>query len=949
MALSSSQIYVATYSAAPDRINTPSSVRAHVQEPPSTSRWRFGRSTTNLRESESRSSSSTGRTVSTRRDPSPPPSVPKLERSASKMSLFSLFSRPKVERARGHTEVGLAVPMRPQTPPKNQPAPSAPKSALRHNPSPPAQQTIRSRSSQMFRQSMRPPPPQREFGSWDPPPLFQAFPQSVKHATVQACVFAPEVLMRTQSQRRQAEMLRERMDSVRDLSVIAEDGSEAKRLEKTHRRLISNSVLNPPAPELVNKIYILVTAGFVLQYAGDGSFDRLPEKVLKLGKDSAAFACDLIPGKHWVLQISSHAHDDGTIEAGPQKSLLSRLRSQNATVKKAATSFLLVLESAEEMDAWMTVVRKEIDNQGGMKIKDESSRASSSTDDTRETRSSDTTSHRYLVQRDAKAPSRMVPVDSPHQSQYGSPRIVTSEWESTRSERTASIAESSSGQSFRHGNQRQSIETSSVATTPLSQDHYQLESLRGRSRFSFVSTATSLSGPGTRNTSRESSPAPQSPLKEGFSTAVEAEPLRSAMSLKSFHMNPSSSVASRRRSMQPLPVTNEHFAPPVKQSFQRQRHSLYGPTSPTMTNEERPSGVESVLTINATAAKHLQEAVESPIVPIAGAALPLRPHFQIDACALGQAPTREDSPVRFNARSYSVPPRRDVVSPPPKDPAPLPPPSASRQSIIGSLPAVPTQSAASSSPTSNARAQRRISANPKSFLRPLPVRPQQQHTDQAMLVPRRLSSLNPPLGPAPLRLNVNVNRSVTAPVRPSPASSNTTPISGSDTPQSATSATQPRRPTSFQARNTPAPFLLSSARPVRAIASTPSFMPGRRTSNPPTDEVPSLQPSPSTGALRSLALASEKSITPRRSMPSFAMPPPAPPPNMPLPTLPPNLPFPPPPPTMPLPTLPPSVTPSGSPPTMPLPAPPPNLPLPAPPPNAPLPALPALAPKGVSV
>ncbi|KAF2028310.1 hypothetical protein EK21DRAFT_90733 [Setomelanomma holmii] len=956
MALASSQIYVATYSAASERTNSASNIRARAQEPPSTSRWRFGRSTTNLREPEFRSSSSTGHTASIRRDPSPTPSVPKLERSASKMSLFNLFSRPKVERARGHTEVGLAVPMRPQTPPKPTPVPSAPKSALRRNPSPPAQQTIRSRSSQMFRQSMRPLPPQREFGSWDPPPLFQAFPQSVKHATVQACVFAPEVLMRTQSQRRQAEMLRERMDSVRDLSVISEEGAEAKRLEKTHRRLISNSVLNPPAPELVNKIYILVTAGYVLQYAGDGSFDRLPEKVLKLGKDSAAFACDLIPGKHWVLQISSHAHDDGTIEAGPKNSLLSRLRSQNAAVKKAATSFLLVLESAEEMDAWMTVVRKEIDNQGGMKVKDESSRASSSTDDTQDTKSTDTTSHRYRVQRDPKAPSKIVPVDSPHQSQYGSPQIVTSEWESNRSERTSSIADSSSGHSYRHGNQRQSIETSSVATTPMSQEHYQLESLRGRSRFSFVSTATSLSGPGTRNTSRESSPAPQSPLKEGFSPAVEAEPLRSAMSLKSFHMNPSSSVASRRRSMQPLPVTNEHFAPPVTTPSQRQRHSLYGPTSPTMTNEERPNGVDSILKIKAPASRHLEESIKSPIVPFASAPRPTRPSRQSDASnqapiVTQEAQAREDSPVRFNTRSYSIPPRRDVVSPPPRDPAPLPPASASRQSVIGSLPSIVTQPVVSSSPASDGRAQRRTSANPKPFLRPFPVRPQQQHTDQAntVIVPRRLSSLNPPTGRAPLRLNVNFNRSVTAPVRPTPASSNTTPISNPDTPQSAASATQPRRPTSFQNRTTPAPFHLSSARPVRVIASTPSFMPSKRSSNSHADEPPVLQSSPSTGALRSLALASERHIAPQRSISSFAMPPPAPPPQMPLPTLPPNLPLPPPPPSMPLPALPASVKPSGSSPTMPLPAPPPNMPLPAPPPNAPLPALPASAPKEVSL
>lgn len=932
-------------------MNFASSARNRVQEQSSTSRWRFGRSTTNLREPES----STSRSSSIRRDPSPSPSVPKLERSASKMSLFNLFSRPKVERARGHTEVGLAVPMRPQTPPKPSPPISAPKSSLRQNPSPPAQQSIRARSSQIFRPtSMRPLPAQKEFGSWEPPPLFQAFPQSVKHATVQACVFAPEVLMRTQSQRQQAEILRERMDSARDLSIIAEDGAEAKRLEKTHRRLISNSVLNPPAPELVNKIYILVTAGYVLQYAGDGSFDRTPEKVLRLGKESAAFACDLIPGKHWVLQISSHAHDDGTIEAGPKNSLLSRLRSQNAAVRKAATSFLLVLDSAEEMDAWMTVVRKEIDNQGGMKVKDESSRASSSTDDTRETKSSDTTSHRYLVQRDPKAPSKIVPVDSPLQSQYGSPRIVTSDWESNRSMRTASIAESSSGQSYRHGNQRQSMEISSIATTPASQDQVQLDSLRSQSRFSYMSAATSLSGPGTRNTSRESSPAPQSPLKEGFSHVAEPEPLRSAMSLKSFHMNPSNSVASRRRSMQPLPVTNEDFTHSAKKSFPRQRHSLFGPTSPTMTDLERPVAGKKMLSIDEPAMKQTRDVPDQSVLPIADATRPIRPHVQTElssqVSALVQPQPREDSPVRSNTRSYSIPPSRDFVSPPPRDPAPLPPVPGPRQSFVRNLPATSTQSAASSSPTLDTRTQRRISTNPKPFLRPLPVRPQQQHTDQLKVAPRRLSSLTPTSGPAPLRLGINFNRSVTAPVKPSMVSTSTGPFSDPHTVHSTPQPLQPRRPTSVQARTTPAPFLLNPSRPVRAIASTPSFVPSRRTSNP--------QALPSTTQIASQldlgivasreqdeTLVQHNFVAPRRSMPAIGLPPPVPPPNMPLPTLPPNLPLPPTPLKMPLPLPPPLSS------SIPLPGPPPNMPLPAPPPSAPLPLTPpqVQASNGVSV
>ncbi|KAF1850475.1 uncharacterized protein K460DRAFT_275099 [Cucurbitaria berberidis CBS 394.84] len=890
-------------------------------ESSSTSRWRFNRSTTNLLE------------VSSRQAPTNPipranTPAPKLERPPSKMSLFSLFSRPKVERARGHTsEVGIAVPMRPQTPPRAASPVSAPKSSLRLNPSPPAQQTIRSRSSQMFRpMSMRPTPTptpsQREFGSWDPPPLFQAFPQSLKHATLQACVFPPEVLMRTQSQRQHAELLRDRMDSARDLSTIAENDS----LEKTHKRLISNSALNPPTPELVNKIYMLVTAGFVLQYGGDGSFDRLPEKVLKLGKDSAAFACDLIPGKHWVLQISSRAHDDGTVEPEPKHNLLSRLRSQNATTKKSATNFLLVLESAEEMDEWMTTVRKEIDNMGGMKVKEDATRASSSTDGSTEKKSTDTASHRYLVHRDPNVITKVAPpIDSPPQSQYSaSPRIVTSDWETDRSVRTASIAESSSGQSSRRDNNtRQSVDMSSVASTPVSQHQLQLDQLRGRSRSSFMSTTTATSGPGTRNTSREPSPAPQSPLKESFSPIGEAEPLRTTMSLKSFHMNPSNNgTASRRRSVQPLPVTNENLLPPIQVPISHPRHSFYSPTSPTVPELGKPGALGPAMTSKVSVATSPLNDKENTVAHITSCARSTTPKLQTNfAGELSITPegqTREDSPVKCNTRSYGSPPRRNTISPPPNGPAPLPPQSGKRQSVFGT-PAMSNQSAAAysaSSPT--ARTQRRLSATPKPFFRPFPIRPQAQHSDAARIVPRRQSSLTPTSAPAPLPLGINVSRSVTAPARSPSAAANMTPTSHPNNLHFAPNTL--RRPNSVIIRSDPAPFL-SSSRPVRAIQSTPSFVPGRRASNVPTSAPRQWQPAPSIDTLRQQALAhqaqehaQQKAVLPGGSMPAMGLPPRAPPPNMPLP---------PPPPSMPLPMPPLS---------MPLPTPPPNMPLPPPPP-----------------
>ena len=878
------------------------------------SRWRFTRSTANLQEPVARSPSVASQTPSI-----VPPK--KLERVTSKMSLFSLFSRPKVEKARGHTEVGLAVPMRPQTPPKPTQPISIPKSSLRQNPSPPAQQTIRARSSQMFRpMSMRPAVQHHEFGNWDPPPLFQAFPQSLKHATVQACVFAPEILMRSQSQRQQAESIREKMDNQRDLSTIAENGTETKKLEKTHKRLMSNSVLNPQTPELVNKIYILVTAGFVLQYAGDGAFDRLPEKVLKLGKESAAFACDLIPGKHWVLQISSHASDDGTFESGPKNSLLARLRTQNATMRKSATSFLLVLESAEEMDEWMTIVRKEIDNLGGMKAKDDFARASSSTDDSGGKNSSETTSHRYRVNRDPHIVSRVVPVESQHST---SPKIVASEWEANQNDQTKNSIDSSSGQSARFNtNNRLSVEMSSVASTPVSQHQVQLDQLRGRSRYSFMSTATSASGAGTRNTSRESSPAPHSPLKEEFTATGDSEPLRSAMSLRSFHMNPNNTMSSRRRSMQPLPITNEDLSQTVTTPPTSKRHSLYNPVSPTVPELGQPFVAGPAAPLKKETAPNKADAPPAT-AQVTDAVRSSPPQLKTEVS--GQADdndllsTREDSPVRFNAHAYSALPRRDAISPPPKDPAPVPPPPAQRQSMMGPAPMY-------ASTAGDSKTRRRTSASPKPFLRPFPVRPQAQHGDSSTIVARRQSSLTPSPTPSPLPPGVYMNRSVTAPIRPPSAASNMQPTTNPHGLHSAQASQALRRPASVQIRSAdPAPFL--SSRPIRAIASTPSFVPGRRMSNAPvpSSDAAAHRPTPSIEALRQQAFAQQKTITPRRSIASMGLPPPAPPPNKALPTPPRNITSPTPPPNMPLPPPPPSMG---------LPAPPPTMPLPPTPPEA---------------
>ncbi|KAF5853348.1 hypothetical protein GGP41_001917 [Bipolaris sorokiniana] len=899
---------------------------ADLSARPPMSRWRLTRSTANLREAAREAA----RSPSITSKASVPAPTKTLERVSSRMSLFNLFSRPKVEKARGHTEVGLAVPMRPQTPPKPTAPMSVPKSSLRQNPSPPAQQTIRARASQRFRPtSMRSTVLYNEFGDWEPPPLFQAFPQSIKHATVQACVFAPEVLMRTQSQRRQAESLLERIDHERELSTIIENSTEAKKLEKSHKRLISHSVLHPSTPELVNKIYVLVTSGYILQYAGDGPFDRVPEKVLKLGKESAAFACDLIPGKHWVLQISSHASGDGALEVGPKSSILARLRTQHLNTRRSVTSFLLVLESAEEMDEWMTSVRREIDNLGGTRTRDDSARASCSTDGGSVSKeSAEIANHRFRVSRDAYNMSKVVPIE-PRLS--ASPKIIASDWE-TNPEQTKRSIDSSSGQSHRQSS-RLSVETSSATSTPVSQHQMQLEQLRGRSRYSFMSSSTSFSGAGTQNTSRESSPAPQSPLMEECGATGDNEPLRSAMSLRSFQMNPNNSMSSRRRSMQPLPTTDENLLQSAETLSKNIRHSLYSPASPTFPGLENPLAAGPIALVNQ--APSLDQPQETEI----GLAYSSPPELKNDIPDQSEEddspPTREDSPVRFNAHVYSSPPRRDVISPPPKEPAPLPPQPARRQSIMGNTTTTgmsnPAPYLASTSKVSGTR--RRTSGSPKPFLRPIPVRPQAQHIDSA----RRRASQTP--SPTPSISPLITNRSVTAPIRPASAASNRTTspsLHGLNPAQS----NPLRRPASVQIRSDRAPFL--SSRPLRLISSTPSFVPGQRMSIQAAPTTTNVQAFPNIEALRQRTLAqqtSQKTIVPKCSLSSIGLPPPAPPPNMPLPPPPRNITSPTPPPSIPLPPPPPTadlpVTPLSIPlsPLMGLPAPPPTAPLPPTPPE----------------
>ena len=242
------------------------------------------------------------------------------------------------------TSVSAAAPATPVTPakPTNQLSSMNPRSkSVKHSKPTPNKASPKSTKSS-------PKPPTRSSAAWDPPPLFQAYPQAIKHAQLSASTLSADSIIRISNHKRN-NSLRDELSQTGTSGDGQAQTAVAKKAEKArrkHRRQVSGSISKS---DWTQKIFVLVTSGYLLQYSGDGSFDRLPEKMMQLGKDSVAFASDVIPGKHWVLQISQAMDADG-IPAADSRSLFSRLTFRGADYRRTATSLLLVLNSAEDMD-----------------------------------------------------------------------------------------------------------------------------------------------------------------------------------------------------------------------------------------------------------------------------------------------------------------------------------------------------------------------------------------------------------------------------------------------------------------------------------------------------------------------------------------------------------------------------------------------------------------------
>lgn len=208
----------------------------------------------------------------------------------------------------------------------------------------------------------RPPEPkssQDQYG-WKPPALFQAYPQSTKHDCLSAPAMSADSILRLHA------TTGKNVGEDGRVGTSGQDSKKKEQKERKHLRTLSGTINKV---EWTKKIYVLATAGFILQYAGEGKHDRLPEKMLQLGPQSVAFASDAIPGKHWVVQISQNpAADSAPVPEPPKPRLSSRFGFHRSHARRLAQSFLMVFDDPDSMISWLMAIRAEVEARGGPKF-----------------------------------------------------------------------------------------------------------------------------------------------------------------------------------------------------------------------------------------------------------------------------------------------------------------------------------------------------------------------------------------------------------------------------------------------------------------------------------------------------------------------------------------------------------------------------------------------------
>lgn len=216
--------------------------------------------------------------------------------------------------------------------------------------------------------------------SWLLPPLFKAYPQALKHATLPTPNLSPEMILQADGHGRTTNAKKpvpQSHSGEGQLEAAASnDSSPQKRKggkiqKRSRRRSYVASKL-----EWCQKHYVLATSGRFLQYSADGDFDRQPEKIMELGKSSIAFASDALPGKHWVIQVSQTVDSKNSISLDTRQTFLSRI----GVAQRVTKTLFLVFENSDELASWLTVVRREIELLGGKHFVPEATRNKSTPD-----------------------------------------------------------------------------------------------------------------------------------------------------------------------------------------------------------------------------------------------------------------------------------------------------------------------------------------------------------------------------------------------------------------------------------------------------------------------------------------------------------------------------------------------------------------------------------------
>ena len=327
----------------------------------------------------------------------------------------------------------------------------------------------------------------KNLGAWDPPELFKAYPQAVRHCRLRAPLLNVERLLQRYAETKNGSTKEDDHKSYPDQAGNNSEGrglrtkvEKDKKAKCSVRDIWSNI-------SWTEKIYVLATSGYLLQYSGSGSFDRVPERFLSLGKHSAAFVSDAIPGQHYVLQISRVAQEDGTIHSDLPRSIFKRLGFRK-DARRCASNLLLVFDSPEDMNEWLVALRKEIESLGGRKYVPDVVRQTTEEDVKRVL---EKPSRRYLIKRD---PDRFADPGSNLDSGVGGDRnnrLSASHFTSRQActVRTPSIV------------RQKSLDSPSLSYMTTSTDQLALEQLRGTPRLSYASAgaktlSTSWSSPG---------------------------------------------------------------------------------------------------------------------------------------------------------------------------------------------------------------------------------------------------------------------------------------------------------------------------------------------------------------------------------------------------------------------------------------------------------------------